>query len=254
MMPTDPQQRIQEIRYQFPYHYIPNYDDGDFIQARALTWGYEYLAYIRFVIEKVRSLSFGSLLDAGCGDGRFLYELRRVCPDKELVGIDSSEQAIRYARALSPNVEYICGDIGNPVALRRQFDIVTLIEVLEHVPPDGVREFVEGLQTRVKTNGILLATVPSQHVKVARKHYRHFDLELLREALQPYFAISEHCFINRISWRAKWMERLLVNRWFILNHRRLLNWLYRSYEKHLLTAEENNAKRICAVCRKGGTA
>jgi 2-polyprenyl-3-methyl-5-hydroxy-6-metoxy-1,4-benzoquinol methylase len=244
------QARIQESRYQFPYHYIPGFENGDFVQARTLSWGLVYLAYLRFVIGLIRSLPFDSLLDIGCGDGRLLCELCALYPDKILVGIDTSESAIRYARALSPNVEYVCGDVVRAGELKREFDIATAIEVLEHVPPEQVGDFLRGIHERLKPDGVLIVTVPSANVPVARKHYRHFDLESLRAILSPRFTVSEHHFLNKTSRAAKYIKRLLVNRWFILNHRRLLNWLYRYYEKHLLEADERTAKRICAVCRK----
>jgi len=250
MIPADQQQRRQESRYRFPYHYVPDYDGGNFTQARVLSWGYEYLAYLRFILSRVQSLRFDSLLDAGCGDGRFLFELRKMFPDKELVGIDTSETAIGYARALSPNAKYICGDIRDRPELHGRFDIVTSIEVLEHIPPDGVHEFIHALHGCLKSDGLLVLTVPTKNVEVPRKHYQHFDLEFLNETLAAHFAVSEHYFINRISRWAKWMECLLVNRWFILRHQGLLNLIYRSYEKRLVIAQKHNAKRICAVCRK----
>jgi 2-polyprenyl-3-methyl-5-hydroxy-6-metoxy-1,4-benzoquinol methylase len=254
MTTPDKQQRIQESRYRFPYHYIPSCDDGNFVHAKVLRWGFEYLAYIRFVIERIQTLSFDSLLDVGCGDGRLLWEVRQRFPDKDLVGIDVSEQAIRFARAMSPNVEYVCGDVSDPAILAKEFDVITLIEVLEHIPPDRIQPFIRGLHKRLKANGVLVATVPSRNVKVTRKHYQHFDRESLAETLKPHLAVSHCYFINRISRWTRWMKRLLANRWFILNHRGLLNRIYRSYEKHLLPAEEHNAKRICVVCRKSGTA
>jgi len=249
-MPSDRQHQIQESRYQFPYHYIPSCEDGKFVQARVLSWGYEYLAYTRFVLSKIRALRFDSLLDAGCGDGRFLFELRKMFPDKKLAGIDISETAIRYAEALSPDVTYLCGNVRNSAELQRDFDIITAIEVFEHIPPDGLPGFVKALAERLKCNGVLALTVPSKNTPMARKHYQHFDLESLRETLKPHFAVAEHFFINRISRWVKWMECLLVNRFFILNHQGLLNRLYRSYERLWLNAEQHNAKRICALCRK----
>jgi SAM-dependent methyltransferase len=250
MTPFDKQQKIQESRYQFPYHYIPDLEDGNFTQVRTLRWGYEYLAYIRFVLTKIQSLQFDSLLDAGCGDGRFLYELRRLFPDKDLVGIDSSEQAIRLAKALGPNAEYVLGTIADPTLLRKHFDVITLIEVLEHVPPDNLADFVKGLSERLKAGGKLALTVPTRNVKVARKHYQHFDRQSLENVLRPFFTIEECWFLNRDSAGVKWLERLLMNRLFILNHRRLLNWVYRTYERRFLHAQPHNAKRICALCAK----
>jgi len=252
MAPSDEQQRIQESRYEFPYHYIPRLEDGDFSQARVLDWGYEYLSYIRFVLAKLETLPFRSLLDVGCGDGRFLGEVRRQFPKKELVGIDFSEQAIRYAKVLCPDVEFCCEDFRTGLLRQRSFDIITLVETLEHIPPDDLPALVKSLHSCLPPEGVLLLTVPSKNFPVARKHYQHFDLPSLASALAPFFVISEHFYLNRISKWTNWLQCLLVNKLFILNQRRLLNRIYRWYEKHLLPANEQNARRICLLCRKSG--
>lgn len=58
--------------------------DINFSQVRNLSWGYEYLSYLNFVLEKASQIGFKSLLDVGCGDGRLLYELRQRFSDTQL--------------------------------------------------------------------------------------------------------------------------------------------------------------------------
>src|SRR3954449_3553400 len=74
-------QTIQESEYEFPYHYIPTLVNGNFSQVRKLRWGYEYLSYLRFVLSTLEKLQFNSLLDVGCGEGRFLSEVAKRFPD-----------------------------------------------------------------------------------------------------------------------------------------------------------------------------
>lgn len=243
-------EQLQDDNYEFPYHYIPSFDNENFSQVKTLRWGYEYLSYIRFVLEKLKTWKFESLLDVGCGDGRFLYEVSRCFSHKRLVGLDYSQRAIRHAIALHPDIEFICGDLTDTSLLRDRFDIITLIETLEHIPPPHIRSFAKGLHYYLKGDGRLMITVPSKNVGLNPKHYQHFDLESLSGVLEPFFAILEHYFINRMSIWTNLLERLLVNRFFILNEPHLLNKIYNGYERYLLPAEENNAVRICAVCRK----
>src|ERR1051325_9635797 len=92
-----PQQTIQDTQYQFPYHYIPTIENGNFSQVRKLRWGYEYLSYLRFILSTLEQIEFQSLLDVGCGEGRFLCEVSKRLAGKRLVGIDLSARAVQYA-------------------------------------------------------------------------------------------------------------------------------------------------------------
>ena len=65
----------QEKQYQFPYHHLPLVDNsGNFYGTRGGKWGYGYLCNLYHTSELVNAIKPGSLLDVGCGDGRFLGE------------------------------------------------------------------------------------------------------------------------------------------------------------------------------------
>jgi len=244
------EQIIQEKSYNFPYHYIPSFENGNFTQVKTLSWGYEYISYVRFVIEKVEELEFDSLLDVGCGDGRFLYEASRVFPGKKLVGVDFSERAINYAQIINQNSEFIHGSVYDNTLIRDKFELITLIETLEHIPPDNVILFIKSMHNLLKDDGLLLVTVPTKNISVTPKHYQHFDVELLEKYFSSFFSISKYYFINRNSQINKILERMLHNRLFILNEKHLLNLIYSFYEKYMLNAKEENAKRICVLFKK----
>lgn len=243
------EQSAQEAEYEFPYHYIPRLEGGNFSQVRKLRWGYEYLSYLRFVLARLERFEFDSLLDVGCGEGRFLREAAARFPGKRLLGVDFSARAIEYARLLNPSLSFARADIADGPDAHGRFDVVTLIETLEHVPPVELAAFVSGLRRRVNDGGLLVVSVPSRNIKLSPKHYQHFDLESLSRALAPRFHVAEHYYLNRISKWERLLGALLTNRYFILNERRLLNALYRRYERSLLAARESDCKRICVVCR-----
>lgn len=243
------EQAVQEAEYEFPYHYIPRLEGGNFSQVRKLRWGYEYLSYLRFVLARLERVEFDSLLDVGCGEGRFLREVSGRFPGKRLLGVDFSARAVEYARLLNPGLRFAREDIAGGAAVSERFDVVTLIETLEHVPPAESGEFVEGLRRRVNEGGLLVVSVPSKNIKMSAKHYLHFDLDSLKSALAPGFKVEEHFYLNRISKWDSLLSAVLTNRYFILNERRLLNALFRRYERSLLAARASDCKRICVVCR-----
>lgn len=243
------EQAVQEAEYEFPYHYIPRLEGGNFTQVRKLRWGYEYLSYLRFVLARLERVEFDSLLDVGCGEGRFLREVSKRFPGKRLLGVDFSARAVEYARLLNPGLRFVREDIAGGAAASERFDVVTLIETLEHVPPVELEEFVGGLRRRVNEGGLLVVSVPSKNIKMSAKHYQHFDLDSLTKALAPRFEVAEHYYLNRISKWDRLLSALLTNRYFILNERRMLNALFRRYERSLLAARESDCKRLCVVCR-----
>lgn len=80
------------------------------------------------------------MLDAGCGDGWGTG--RMADAGLAAVGVDWSQNAIRYASKLVPNARFFAGDLTDPTFKREfpdQFDAVAFIEVIEHVPPRSAR-------------------------------------------------------------------------------------------------------------------
>jgi SAM-dependent methyltransferase/uncharacterized protein YbaR (Trm112 family) len=82
-----------------------------------------------------------TLLDAGCGDGRFTASLAEL--GLETIGIDLSEGVeVGYAHNRDPLVHYVQGDLLNPPFRASSFDHVWSFGVLHHTP-DTRRAFSE---------------------------------------------------------------------------------------------------------------
>jgi SAM-dependent methyltransferase len=247
---TDKEKIIQEDLYVFPYHHLTSCDNGNFQQHKQDRWGYEYLSFLRFALKILAEENWLSLLDVGCGDGKLLHELKKIMPVKQLAGIDISAQAIAFARAFNPEINFIVGDIETQNGLTIKYDLITLIETLEHISPDQLKKFLLGLHDNLATNGRLLLTVPSANTAKNPKHYQHFTLLLLKSCLAPYFEIQKYYYLNKISLGVRMIERLLDNRIFLLNHRPAQNFLFKMYEKCFLMAGGKNSKRIIVIASK----
>jgi len=242
-------QKIQEDQYHFPYHYIPQYQKEKFQQNFNFSWGYEYLSYLQFIIDKVKEISPNSLLDVGCGDGRFLHEVNKQLNISSLLGVDYSQKAIELAKVLNPNILFIAGDIKNRELTKNYFDCITLIETLEHIPPQESKDFLIGVKNFLKPDGRLILTVPCDNVPVTPKHYLHFNESSLKNAIKDSFDIEKIFYLNRInSFRFNILKRLLTNPLFICNFQPIKNYTYQHYLKHCLQANQQNAGRIFAIC------
>ena len=85
----------------------------------------------------------GTLLDLGCGSGRFLAHLAEARPDAHVIGIDLSERMIRAGRtmlrgrALEGRVELLLSDMRKAPEMLDQdarLDVISSIFSLHHLP------------------------------------------------------------------------------------------------------------------------
>jgi SAM-dependent methyltransferase len=77
-----------------------------------------------------------SLLDVGCGEGLLVHRWARRLEEKRVVGIDLEEESIQagWAERQAPNLEYRVMQADRLPFTANEFDLVSAIEVLEHLP------------------------------------------------------------------------------------------------------------------------
>lgn len=102
-----------------------------------------------------------SAFDIGCGSGFMLFAIGRLRAPQLLVGVDAN------AALISATTESLAKTLpGVPVKLMAtpsfsdwpdvQFDVVTLIDVLHHVPVQFQADFVRAAAARVAPGGVLI--------------------------------------------------------------------------------------------------
>jgi 2-polyprenyl-3-methyl-5-hydroxy-6-metoxy-1,4-benzoquinol methylase len=105
-----------------------------------------------------------SMLDLGCGTGAFLLHLAAEARIREGFGVDVSHRALAAAEATWQRRKSACPGtalaFGEVAALERlpgrKWDVVSMIDVLHHVPPIQQEDFVRSALGRVADGGMFL--------------------------------------------------------------------------------------------------
>jgi 2-polyprenyl-3-methyl-5-hydroxy-6-metoxy-1,4-benzoquinol methylase len=244
-------QSIQEEQYALPYHYVPQYKEG-FSQTLEWSWGLNYVSTVEFIISKIGEEQFKTIVDVGCGDGRLTRELFfEFGGQANVAGIDYSPTAIRLAQAMNPNIQFENVNIYSESNIEK-YDVIVLMEVFEHIPLDQCEEFVLALYGMLNEKGCIYLTVPHCNKPIGEKHFQHFDEVKLEKYFRKYFDVEEVVFFENIySIKYKIIKKLLSNKFFMLNNKFLLDYIYRYYKKNLFVADdEKRCSRIFTKLRR----
>lgn len=104
-----------------------------------------------------------SLLDIGCFAGTFLGSLPPERFSRQL-GVDILPRQIEWATAHygAPFREFrAIADLSSLSSLGETFDCVTLVEVIEHLDSDQIRELLAGVRQVLRPGGTFVLTTPN---------------------------------------------------------------------------------------------
>jgi 2-polyprenyl-3-methyl-5-hydroxy-6-metoxy-1,4-benzoquinol methylase len=136
------------------------------------------------------------ILDAGCGAGQGTVCLARSGA-RYTVGIDIASEAVTFARShfVEPNLAFGRMDAAWLGFQDRTFDMVTSIEVIEHLSEP--EHYVVGMRRVLKDDGMLVLSTPNKLISSPTPgtlwphHIHEFYLEELEALLRRYFSEVE---------------------------------------------------------------
>lgn len=103
-------------------------------------------------------LNSPSILDLGCGTGGFLEKVAQELGARRTVGVDASASAVEFSR--EKHIEVRQADLSAPLRIDDGgFDIVTSMDVLEHLPEE--KALLETARNSLRPGGFLLASAPA---------------------------------------------------------------------------------------------
>lgn len=241
--------QLQEDEYVFPYHYL-NLNVDYYKYLRDI----ENLNRFQIIKNMLKPYNNQLILDLGCGDGRFCYEIKNE--KIKIIGVDYSERAIKFARIFNPEISFFIQDTDH-LDLPQKFDYVLLIEILEHIVPERIPQALQNISKVLKKNGKLIITVPSTNLEIIEKHFQHFNNESLEKTLHPYFEINKITGFSLTGLKRRIFLFLRGIGFFVypLRNRIKLIKKYYSYLNNyfrakLATGDPDKSLGLIAVCKK----
>jgi 2-polyprenyl-3-methyl-5-hydroxy-6-metoxy-1,4-benzoquinol methylase len=134
------------------------YKEGSWAR-RLMVYGRPYICPFEELVARVPQGS--TILDIGCGDGLFLHILGQIGRISEGLGFDNNSAAVATARSAkndgnrSGRIQFREWSIGNDWP-KGEFDVVSMIDVLHHIPPRQKRSAIEEAVRHVKPGGLFI--------------------------------------------------------------------------------------------------
>jgi 2-polyprenyl-3-methyl-5-hydroxy-6-metoxy-1,4-benzoquinol methylase len=182
------------------------------------------------------------VLDIGCGAGVLLSLLEGQ--GKEVVGMEPNPAIIELAARMHPSLEIHHGLGGDIEGLDRQFEAVTIIDVLEHIEDD--RRQLNQIYNVLRPGGQLIVLVPAFQFLYGRRdesngHFRRYSQSELVEKLNAAgFLVRSSRYWNALGVAPYWISERLLQRELNCDLRRdrpkgflkrtLASWLYAWFE------------------------
>lgn len=115
---------------------------ADKLHKKRLTrlWDQEFEP-ILYILDKYKPKS---ILDVGCGSGRF-FQIYKDKGINKIVGVDISGRTIKIAKRLHPDVKLIKARIENIKFDYKSFDLAISVRTLQHVTKRNIEKAIENL-------------------------------------------------------------------------------------------------------------
>lgn len=127
-------------------------------------------------ILKTSSTKNPKILDIGCGDGQFLS----ICSQRgfDCHGVEDSKALSTYASDKT-GAKVVQGQYNAAMFPQSNFDVITLIQVLEHIPTPA--EVLDAAHYHLRPNGIIVIEIPS----IRAPHFIAYEWTGIKSFVKP---------------------------------------------------------------------
>lgn len=134
------------------------------------------------VFNLLKKIDFTSLLDLGCGKGVFLSKCKAYFTQQRLYGYDKVDYSNEIHKI---GLEYL----KDFKEINSKLDVLTLIEVIEHIPTEEHEEIIKIILNNYSPNNILISTPLAGPLGLSDKDHKFEWTELeFKEWISKYFS------------------------------------------------------------------
>ena len=170
---------------------IYEYENNDF-------WNWTRNNFVKFMLRYIKKGSY--VLDIGCGDGYYAYQISKNKKIKKVIALDISKNSIEYAKRKypHPNIDFIVGEFEKINFNEKKFDAIYMCEIIEHFNnPDKVLKKISMI---LKPEGLLFISTPNflrlenrirkifrkKPIFVDKSHFKEFTFVDIEAMLKKY--------------------------------------------------------------------
>jgi 2-polyprenyl-3-methyl-5-hydroxy-6-metoxy-1,4-benzoquinol methylase len=160
------------------------------------------------LVQQLRA-SRGDWLDVGCSFGYLLMAAQQV--GFQVFGVEPDAKAVQVARARLGSDLVQQGVMTPATRLDRRADVVSTLDVLEHVPVDTLAAFAQMIQQTLKPEGLWVIKVPStEGLYFTVAHRVPFSSLFLSGVLKRLWQ-SEYEYPHTVYFNQKTLRQFLEN-------------------------------------------
>jgi trans-aconitate 2-methyltransferase len=150
---------------------------------------------VSLIINYVKSDS--KILDIGCGIGIVPEQIAAQLKQGRILACDLAENNIKYARNTidSDKIEFLNVNVVENFAvisnkLSEPVDLVTIVDVIEHLPPNSYEELFANLSGVSSDRARIILTYPSPEYQIYLQQNEPEELQIIDEVVEINFLID----------------------------------------------------------------
>lgn len=155
-------------------------------QQLAVSFNERHLLLFR-ELKQLGLSSNSSVLELGCGIGVMTSLMAAVAQNGYIEAVDISPESIGEAKKRIKRqgmINFVVADLKPFESNRREFDFITLMDVLEHIPEEDHDSIFGKISMLMHTDSVLFISIPSPHLIAFDKLYFPQDVQIIDQELR----------------------------------------------------------------------